>query len=63
MALANVVPRPKEERPVIESLLAAGGGRFLAVVVLQFTARYSQHRAIGGHSQLEAVSKFTFVSC
>lgn len=37
---------------MIESLLAAGGGRFLAVVVLQFTARCSQHRLIERHSQL-----------
>jgi hypothetical protein len=29
---------PQKERPIIESLLAAGGGRSLAVVVLQFTA-------------------------
>ena len=43
---------PTKERPIIKSLFAAGGGRFLAVVVLQFTARYNQHRSIQRHSQL-----------
>ena len=45
-------PRPQKERPVARSLLAAGGGHSLAVVVLQFTARCNQHRAIERHDQL-----------
>jgi hypothetical protein len=40
-----------KERPVAESLLAAWDGRSLAAVVLQFTARCSQHRFIEWHNQ------------
>ena len=44
-----------------ESLLAAGGGRFLAMVVVHFTARCCQHRSIEDQSQLGKPLEFTSV--
>ena len=55
--LANAAPGHKKSDP-LPSRFSRLGGRFLAVVVLQFTARCSQHRFIERHSQLGKTLEF-----